>query len=147
MTTDLKVTGWEQIPQGQRLELAKLDDEEVFKGAAALVGDSGLTAGDTKDLVRKIKAKPSEKARLDLISTERETRRKDIQQRFGGKISAGRGKRQTEFDRLRIVLASLQSINPVQVDESAPGATAREAMRKELQAAGRKIIALDKAVK
>lgn len=145
--TKLKVTGWDQIPQGTRLELARLDDEEVFRQAAALVGDTGMAAPATKDLVRKIKGKPSEAARLELIAGERDVRRKDIQKRFGGKISAGRGKRQTEFDRLRIVLASLQSINIVDVDESAPGPDARKKLRADLKTATSKLIDIDKAVK
>ena len=50
--------------------LARLDDEEVFRQAATLVADTGMAAPATKDLVRKIKAKPSENARLELIGTE-----------------------------------------------------------------------------
>ena len=145
--TKLKVTGWDQLPQGTRLELARLDDEEVFRQAATLVADTGMAAPATKDLVRKIKAKPSENARLELIGTERDVRRKDIQKRFGGKISAGRGKRQTEFDRLRIVLASLQSIDTVDVDESAPGPDARKRLRADLKVATSKLIDIDKAVR
>jgi len=145
--TSMKVTKWDEIPQGQRLDLARLDDDAVFKEAAVMVAETGLTATDTKDLIRRVKGAKSETARLEVIADERDVRRKDIQQRFGGKISAGRGKRQTEFDRLRIVLASLQSIDTVDVDESAPGPDARKRLRADLKVATSKLIEIDKAVK
>lgn len=144
----LKVTGFNDLPQGQRLALAVgfAGDDDLFTAATALVRDAAMTATECKELIRIVKAPTTAAGRLEVIDQQREALRVKVQKNYGGKTTASRPRRQSEHDRLMITLASIQSIRPVDVDESAPGPNARKRLRVELKKATAHMIAIDKAV-
>lgn len=122
---DNGVAGWDQIPQGHRLDLARIGSDPVFAATAQLVQKAGLQGGDVKDLVRRVKAARSDDAALVLIGGEIEARQADIQKRHGGVSKSNRRRRVTEWDRFTDALTVLENVNAVDVDESAPTAEAR----------------------
>lgn len=130
---DNDVAGWDQIPQGHRLDLARIPSDPVFAATAQLVQKAGLQGGDVKDLVRRVKAARSDDAALVLIGSEIEARQADIQKRYGGVAKSTRRRRETEFDRFNAALGVLENVNPVDVDESAPGAEARREAVKRIE--------------
>lgn len=129
-----------------RLMNVKLD--AAFGEAVRLTADAALGGNDVGDLVAKLNKARSEGEALDLLREAREEATERIRRNIAddGRTGQRVAGRQSARARLLRVLSELATIDPADVKASTlPDQRAH--VRDKLTAAGRKIIALDGAVK
>lgn len=140
----LDVAAFDRLPQGTRLQLARIGSDPVFAETAKLIVATGMTGQDTAELVRRVKAAKSDAAALTLIGSELEDRRDAIQKRHG--VSAGRKPKRTEYGRAVDATYSVLAIDPDDVAASCPSPDAGKRLKERCRDAAEVLMAIAKAV-
>lgn len=65
----MRIAGFTELPTTTRGALAVLRDEPVFYQAARTAVDTGMTIDEVRDLIRQVKALPSEGAKIEYIGS------------------------------------------------------------------------------
>ena len=126
------MTGFDDLPQGQRLDLARITSEPIFTETAKLLVATGMAGQDATAFIKQIKAAPSEKAAMSIIGTEFEVRRDEIQRRYGGKAAKVRKRTYSQFDTCRDAVMALLGCDEFDVSESAPTPEAARRLKDQL---------------
>ncbi len=146
----LTINGFHLLAASTKLTLHRtITADPIFAAAAALTVQSGLTAPQTKGLCTTVTAaaKTSEAAALAVIAQAHTELLDDLQARAASKIKPGkRARAETAFTLTARSLNQLANVNPIDVDESAPGVDARRTMRTEIKRTVTALIAIDKAL-
>jgi hypothetical protein len=119
-----------------------LQSDPVFSRAAELAAEAGLSAVDTRELVRRLRAARSDKAALVLLDNEGTARLDVIQERTVKGTRRG-APRRTEFARARTTLTTVVEIDPQQILASCPTNEARQTLKDQLPAVIKHLRALD----
>lgn len=140
----LDVAAFDQLPQGARLQLARIGSDPVFAETAKLIIATGMTGQDTVELVRRVKAAKSDADALTLIGSELEDRRADIQRRHG--VSTGRKKRATEYSRALDATFAVLALTADDVAASAPNPDAAKRLKERCRDCAEVLMAVAKAL-
>ena len=116
----LQIEGWEQLPKTSRWRLSSVRSDPVFVELANLVIAARLTADGVFDLVTRVNDARSDADALNLIGTELEARRADIQTATGG--HGGAKKPTTPRARMLGAIAHLGACDPDDVAASCANA-------------------------
>ena len=138
----LNVTQFDQLPQGHRLDLARIASDPVFAETAKLIVATGMKGGPAAELVRKVKAARSDQVALELIGLELETQRDTIQRRHG--VSTKTQFRKTEYGRAVTATMNIIGLDPEDVAASCPNQDAARRFQSQLRQAAQTLMDIAK---
>lgn len=133
------------MPKSARYQLGQLRSDPVFEAAARLAVDAGMSVANVSDLVTTLNRAGSDQAALEVIGTEQEVRRTDIQKRGGG---AGRRRTVSARAQLGGALSKiLYETSPAEVAAACATSQQRDDLQRQLKNAIAKLTEISKALR
>lgn len=143
---DAKVTGFEDLPAGLRVELGRIQSDPVFAETARLMVATKMQGTDATRVIKTVKAARSDEQALRFVGSEFESRREEVQRAHAG-AKAGKYQKRTSYGTLNAALTDIAGLNPRDVAGSIPPSANKAQLRERLRAAAETLFEIAKAVK
>lgn len=133
------------MPKSARYQLGQLRSDPVFDQAARLAADAGMTVTAISELVSSLTRAGSDQAALEIIGTEQEVRRTDIQNR-GGRSGGGKRVVSARAQLAGALSKILYETSPAEVAAACATGQQRADLNKQIKAAATKLFEISKAL-